>query len=230
MSWRTATAEITANSGVPPWLNASALDGEQRTDASARVERDWPATIAVTRSSSIERLAAAGVGQPVTKVKLLVTLKDHLAEASCRDRRRPARSAPCRAAHPVISAVRRRSRGCPPVTQATDPVVTQRNAPGLVVRPRSRRRLPPRSAGMRRQGRSPRPSRGGPLLQASHRAGQCRPGSSTRSDTTSAPAVAPDRRTQPQARPHAADAAVATRCGQAGNQGGMPSARQHREV
>src|SRR5262245_26639795 len=41
MAGRTATAEITANSGVPRWLNASALDGEQRTDPSARVERDW---------------------------------------------------------------------------------------------------------------------------------------------------------------------------------------------
>src|ERR1700756_4809142 len=82
---------------------------------------------------------------------------------------------------------------------------------------------------MLRRGRSPLPARVGPLLQASHRAGQCRGGSSTRSYTTSAPAVAPDRRRQPQAPPHAAGAAVATRCGQAGNRGGMLSARQRRE-
>src|SRR4029077_3886535 len=66
--------------------------------------------------------------------------------------------------------------------------------------------------------------------QASHRAGQCRRGSSTRSYTTSAPAVASDRRRQPQAPPHAAGAAVATRCGQAGNRRGILSARQRREA
>jgi len=64
----------------------------------------------------------------------------------------------------------------------------------------------------------------------SPRAEQCRRGSSTRSDTTSAPSVAPDRRRQPQAPPRAAGAAVATRCGQAGNRGGMLSARQRREA
>jgi hypothetical protein len=38
------------------------------------------------------------------------------------------------------------------------------------------------------------------------------------------------RRRQPQARPLAAGAVVATRCGQAGNQGGTLSARQSREA
>src|SRR5205807_6643741 len=42
---------------------------------------------------------------------------------------------------------------------------------------------------MLRRGRSLLPARAGPLLQASHPAGQCRRGSSTRSYTTSAPAV-----------------------------------------
>jgi hypothetical protein len=169
-------------------------------------------------------------GGSIEPVSCAVTLSGHLAEASCRDRQRPARSALCRAARPVISVVQRRFRGCPPVTQATDPVVIQRNAPGLFVRPRSRRRLPRRSVGMLRQDRSPQPSRGGPLLQVSHRAAQCRRGSSTRSDTTSVPAVAPDRRRQPQARPHGAGAVVATRCGLAESQGGMLSARQRRDA
>jgi hypothetical protein len=80
------------------------------------------------------------------------------------------------------------------------------------------------------RGRSPRPARAAPLLQASHRAGHCHPGNSTRSDTTSAPAVAPDRRRRPQAPPHSAGPAIATRCGQAGNQGGTLSARQRREA
>src|SRR5947208_9601369 len=83
---------------------------------------------------------------------------------------------------------------------------------------------------MLRRGRSLLPARAEPLLQASHLAGQCRRGSSTRSYTTSAPAVAPDRRRQPQAPPHAAGAAVATRCGQAGNRRGMQCARQRREA
>src|SRR5207244_6422494 len=93
--------------------------------------------------------------------------------------------------------------------------------------PMRRRRRPAR---MLRRGRPLLPARAEPLLQASHPAGQARRGSSTRSDTTSAPAVAPDRRRQPQAPPHAAGAAVATRFGQAGNRRGILFARQRREA
>jgi hypothetical protein len=110
-------------------------------------------------------------------------------------------------------------------TDSTDVFLPKGAAPAICGKPARLRG----TEGMPR-GRSPRPARAAPLLQASHRAGHCRPGSSTRSDTTSAPAVAPDRRRPPQAPPHAAGAAVATRCGQAGNQGGMLSARQRREA
>jgi hypothetical protein len=58
--WRTATAEIAANSGVPPWLNASASMASSGQIHSRGSNETGPATIAVTYRSGIERLVAAG--------------------------------------------------------------------------------------------------------------------------------------------------------------------------
>ena len=87
----------------------------------------------------------------------------------------------------------------------------------------------PREAVGTPRGRSPRPVRAAPPFPASRRAGQCRRGSSTRSDMTNAPAATPDRREPLPAHPHAVGAAVATKFGRAGNQDDRLFARRRRE-
>jgi hypothetical protein len=46
--WRSATAEIAANSGVPPWLNASASIASSGQIQSSGLIETGPATIAAT--------------------------------------------------------------------------------------------------------------------------------------------------------------------------------------